>query len=168
MNKPATPRPSTAPATEARQARLLAIVVGGVFLALVIGFVSMVFFVRDETRLNAVGPIAAAPGAEQGGMVFHGTVNVWEVRGRMTVDAEREARFALDLRGPTSQPAPPTLQFDLSLDQPGTERPPIPLRHASAGPGSWVASAPLPEPGRWRLRLALPEISGVFEFEVER
>jgi len=168
LNKPATPQPAAAAGTEARQARLLALVVGGVFLALVIGFVSMVFFVRDETRLNAVGPIAAAPGAEQGGMVFLGTVNVWEVRGRMTVDAARVARFALELRGPTSQPAPPTLQFDLSLDKPGAGLAPLALRHENVGPGSWVASAPLPAPGRWRLRLALPEITGVFEFEVER
>lgn len=164
---PATPStPSSPPA--ARQARLIALVLGGLFLLLILGFIAMVFTVRDEARLNAVGPIAAAPGAERGGLVFHGTANIWEVRGRMTLDEQRQVRFSFDLIGPTAQPAPPALEVALSLDMPDRDRAPIPLPHTLTGPGGYAASALLPEPGRWRLRLQLPEITGLFEFEVDR
>ena len=47
-------------------------------------------------------------------MVFHGTANIWEVRGRLTQDAARQANFAIDLIGPTGQPAP----ADLALHAP--------------------------------------------------
>ncbi|MDG3065272.1 AAA family ATPase [Thauera mechernichensis] len=168
MASSSTPPSRSAGAPAARQARLVALIVGGLFLLLIVAFVAMVFTVRDEARLNAVGPIPPAPGAERGGLVFHGTANIWEVRGRMTLDAERQVSFSFDLIGPTAQPAPATLAFDLSLDMPDHDRAPIPLQHTLAGPGSYVAKAALPEPGRWRLRLQLPEITGLFEFEVDR
>lgn len=150
------------------QARLVALIVGAAFLILIGGFVAMVFFVQDEARLNAVGPIAAAPGAERGGLIFQGTANIWEVRGRMVIDAERRVRFGFDLVGPTGQPAPQSLDFYLELDK--VERddvPPLRLTHRITGPGSYIASADLPSEGRWRLRMMFEQITGVFEFDSE-
>lgn len=142
-------------------------IIGGLFLLLIGAFVGMIFFVHHEARLNAVGPIAAAPGAERGGVVFHGTANIWEVRGRLTQDAARQASVAIDLVGPTGQPAPADLALRLGLeraDDSGTARA---LDHRLIRPGSLVAtSAPL-EAGRWRLRITLPEIEAVQEFRVE-
>lgn len=171
MNQP-RPRPGAAtdaPPSEAatRQARLIAGVIGGVFLIMVIGFVSMVFFIQEEARLNAIGPIAASPGAEHGGLVFRGTANIWDVRGRMTLNNDRQVRFAFDLVGPTAHPAPPNLPFNLALDMPDSDMLPLPLSRARTGPGSYVATAMLPEPGRWRLRIEFEEITGVFEFDVD-
>ena len=169
-----TPPPGSAPpsghataAAGARGARLLVGLIGGVFLLLIAAFVGMIFLVHDEVRLNAVGPIAAAPGAERGGVVFHGTANIWEVRGRMTQDGARQVRFAIDLVGPTAQPAPAGLQLNLSLERADGSGTPIPLGHRLLRPGSLVAtSAPL-EAGQWRLRIALPEIEAVQAFRVE-
>lgn len=158
------PRSATA---EVRRARWVAVVFGGLFLLLIIGFVAMVFFIQSEARLNAIGPIAPAPGAERGGLVFTGTANVWEVRGRMTQGAGRQVQFSFDLIGPNGQPAPRSLELGLSLDMPGQDMPAVPLAHTLTGIGSYAASATLPQSGRWRLRMAFPEITGVFEFEVE-
>ena len=59
------PRPGsrTAAPPGARGARWLVGLVGGAFLLLIAAFVGMIFLAQDEIRLNAVGPIAAAPGA---------------------------------------------------------------------------------------------------------
>lgn len=147
-----------------RGVRMVAISVGALFLLLVAGFVAMVFFVQEEARLNAVGPIAPGPGAERGGLVFRGTANIWDVRGRMTLDAERRVRFELDLIGPTGQPAASTLDLRLVLDMPERELAPLYPRIARTGAGAYAASAALPQPGQWRLRIELPEITGVFLF----
>lgn len=168
MSRTVPPSPSPAAATSARQTRLLVAIIGGLFLLLVAGFVAMVVFVQDEVRLNAVGPVAAAPGAERGGLVFQGTLNIWEVHGRMMLDVERQATFELDLRGPTGQPALPDLAFALTLVGPDANLAPIELRHAAVGIGSYAASGRLPMPGRWQLRMALPEVTGVLEFSAER
>lgn len=171
MSQAAAPRPpgqdNSANTEAARGVRLVAIAIGTFFLLLTAGFVAMVFFVQDEARLNAVGPIAPGPGAERGGMVFRGTANIWDVRGRMTLDAERQVRFDLDLVGPTSQPAPSSLEFRLVLDMPEQTLAPLYPRIIRTGPGSYAASAPLPHAGQWRLRIELPEIAGVFLFMVE-
>jgi len=151
------------------QARLVALLVAGAFFLIVGTFVAMVFFAHDEARLNAVGPIAAAPGAERGGMVFRGTANIWEVHGRMVIDAERRVRFWVDLVAPNGQPAPRSLDFHLELDKLGrSDVPKIRLAHQLTAPGSYVASAALPSEGLWRLRIVFEEISGVFEFESAR
>ena len=163
------PRPGsrTAAPPGAPGARWLVGLVGGAFLLLIAAFVSMVFLAQDEVRLNAVGPIAAAPGAERGGVVFHGTANIWEVRGRLTQDDARQVSLAIDLVGPTAQPAPAGLQLSLSLERDDGTGTPIPLDHRLVRPGSRVAtSAPL-ETGQWRLRLTLPEIEALQEFSVE-
>ncbi|MDO9600084.1 MAG: AAA family ATPase [Azoarcus sp.] len=169
MNRPDTQgiREPAGATAEVRRARWVAVVFGGVFLVLIIGFVSMVFFIQSEARLNAVGPIAPAPGAERGGLVFKGTANVWEVRGRMTQGAERQVHFSFDLIGPNGQPAPRSLYLGLSLDRPGLDMPPIPLGHNHNGMGSYSASTTLPQTGRWRLRIEFIEITGLFEFDVE-
>ena len=154
-------------ASEARGARLLVGLIGGAFLLLIAAFVSMIFLAQGEVRLNAVGPIAAAPGAERGGVVFHGTANIWEVRGRLTQDDARQVSLAIDLVGPTAQPAPAGLQLSLSLERADGTGTPIPLDHRLVRPGSLVATiAPL-ETGQWRLRLTLPEIEALQEFSVE-
>ena len=150
------------------QARMVALLLAGAFLLLVSAFGAMVFFVQDEARLNAVGPIAAGPGAERGGLVFRGTANIWDVRGRMVIDAERNVHFAFDLVGPTAQPAPASLPFHLELDK--VERddlPPMRISHRLTGLGSYAASAALPSAGRWRLRMVFEGITGVFEFDVD-
>ena len=163
------PRPGsrTAAPPGAPGARWLVGLVGGAFLLLIAAFVSMVFLAQDEVRLNAVGPIAAAPGAERGGVVFHGTANIWEVRGRLTQDAARQANFAIDLVGPTGQPAPADLALRLSLEPADGAGSAQALAHRLVGPGSVVASSAPLETGRWRLRIALPEIEAVQEFRVE-
>ena len=163
------PRPGsrTAAPPGARGARWLVGLVGGAFLLLIAAFVGMIFLAQDEIRLNAVGPIAAAPGAERGGVVFHGTANIWEVRGRLTQDGARRALLAIDLVGPTSQPAPAGLPLRLELERVDGTGAAVALEHRLVRPGSLVAnSAPL-EPGPWRLRIALPEIEAVQEFSVE-
>ena len=163
------PRPGsrTAAPPGAPGARWLVGLVGGAFLLLIAAFVSMVFLAQDEVRLNAVGPIAAAPGAERGGVVFHGTANIWEVRGRLTQDAARQANFAIDLVGPTGQPAPADLALRLSLEPADGAGSAQALAHRLVGPGSLVASSTPLETGRWRLRITLPEIEAVQEFRVE-
>lgn len=162
-----SPSRQRAAASEARGARLLVGLIGGAFLLLIAAFVGMIFLAQDEVRLGAVGPVAAAPDAERGGVVFHGTANIWEVRGRLTQDSARRASLAIDLVGPTAQPAPPGLQVRLSLERTDGTGAPIALGHRLVRPGSLVAtSAPL-EAGQWRLRIALPEIEAVQEFSVE-
>lgn len=149
-----------------RQARLVAVIFGGIFLLLIVAFAAMVFFVQDEARLNPVGPIRAEPGADRGGLVFRGTANIWDVRGRMTQNGTREVSFSFDLIGPTAQPAPPSLDFALFLDMPNSDMPAIPVPHLITGMGSYAATVKLPVDGRWRLRMVFPEITGVFEFDV--
>lgn len=167
MTRSSRPAQQPSASAEVRGARVLVGIIGGVFLLLIAAFVGMIFFVHDEARLNAVGPIAAAPGAERGGVVFHGTANIWEVRGRLMQDDARQVRFAIDLVGPTGQPAPPELAVRLALERADVDGAVTPLAHRLLRPGSLTAtSAPL-DPGRWRLRIALPEIEAVQEFRVE-
>lgn len=171
MSGPDTRSPARAggPADKeaARGVRRVAIAVGTLFLLLVSGFLAMVFFVHEEARLSAVGPIAPGPGAERGGLVFRGTANIWEVRGRMTLDAQRQVRFGLELIGPTGQPAPASLDFRIELDMPDHDMTPLRPGVVRTGPGAYAASTALPHPGQWRLRIELPEITGVFLFDVD-
>lgn len=160
-------RDTAVSAPAVRQARTIAVVFGALFLLLILGFASMVFFVQNEARLNAIGPIAATPGAERGGLVFHGTANIWEVRGRMTLDARRQVRFEFDLVSPTGQAAPAGLDLRLMLDMPDRDNSTIAVAASHSLQGSRVATAILPEAGRWRLRMVFPEITGVFEFDVD-
>ena len=154
-------------AAEVRSARVLVGIIGGLFMLLIAAFVGMIFFVHHEARLNAVGPIAASPGAERGGVIFHGTANIWEVRGRMTQDAARQVSFAIDLVGPTGQPAPAELALSLALERADDTGTALPLGHRLVRPGSLVATSAALEVGRWRLRITLPEIEAVQEFRVE-
>ena len=167
MTRPVAPAGATDATSAARGARVLVGIIGGGFLLLIAAFVGMIFFVHHEARLNAVGPIAAAPGAERGGVVFHGTANIWEVRGRLTQDAARQANFAIDLIGPTGQPAPADLALRLALEHADGTGTAQALEHRLIGPGSLVASSAPLETGRWRLRITLPEIEAVQEFRVE-
>lgn len=162
-----TKSPSPASTAAVRQARIVAMVFGGVFLLLIAGFATMVFFVQSEARLNAIGPIAPAPGAERGGLVFRGTASTWDVRGQMTQNAERRVVFSFGVIGPGGQPAQPGLDFALALDMPGHDMAPIALPHSMTGIGNYIASATLPTAGKWRLKIMFPEITGVFEFDVE-
>ena len=167
MTRAATPIPQRAAHAQARSARVLVGVIGGLFLLLIAAFVGMIFFVHNETRLNAIGPIAAAPGAERGGVIFHGTANIWEVRGRLTEDAARQVSVAIDLVGPTGQPAPAELALSLGLERADDNGGARVLEHRLIRPGSLVATSPPLTAGRWRLRIALPEIEAVQEFRVE-
>lgn len=160
----ATKRPVTAAA--ATQARWIAAVIGTLSLLLIGAFLAMVLFVHDEVPLHAVGPVPPGPGAEHGGLVFQGTVNVWTVNGRVRLDAGRTARFELDFASTGGEPPRVGLPLVLKLDRPGRDIPPLHLRHSLVAPGSYVASAQLPESGRWRLRIELPNITGLFELDV--
>lgn len=151
----------------ARGVRVVAISLAAGFFLLIGAFVLMVFFVQDEARLNAVGPIAPAPGQERGGLVFAGTANIWEIRGRMTLDDTRQVRFDFDLTGPTGIPAPDTLEIAATLDMPEHDMAPIRVPIARGGSGAFATGAALPQPGKWRLRIELPEITGVFVFDVD-
>lgn len=170
MTSDRTGRAAQAPAKGedgGRGVRVVAVAIAAVFFLLIGSFILMVFFIQDEARLNAVGPIAPAPGLERGGLVFAGTANIWEVRGRMTIDERRHVRFAFDLVGPAGVPAPDTLAFDVALDMPEHDMPPLQLAVTRTGAGSYVAGAPLPRTGQWRLNIILPEITGVFVFDVD-
>jgi hypothetical protein len=159
--------PDGASDNAARRIRFVALAIGSAFLLLALAFVMMVVFIQDEARLQAVGPISAEPGAERGGVVFRGTVNIWEVSGRMTVDARRQVRFVFDLRGPTGQPAPASLDLAVALDMPAHEMSALRPALMPSGPGSFTAAATLPMRGQWRLRMEFPELTGVFLFDVD-
>ena len=159
-----TTRSPSSPASGARTTRWLVAIAGGLFLLLVAGFIAMVVFVKDEVKLNAIGPVGRGPGAERGGLVFQGTLNVWEIHGRMAIDAGNRAHFELDMRGPSGQPAPPDLDFSLALAPADGSRPAIPVPHKSDGFGSYAADAQLPAAGPWQLRVAFPGVTGVFGF----
>jgi hypothetical protein len=167
MTRTSAPGPEAAGTSGARSARVLVGIIGGLFLLLIAAFVGMIFFVQDEARLNAVGPIAAAPGAERGGVIFHGTANIWEVRGRLTQDAERQVSFAIDLVGPTGQPAPAELPLRLGLEPVEGGGPAVALDHRLIRSGSLVATSVPLETGRWRLRITMPEIGALQELRVE-
>ena len=78
--------------SSARQTRMIVLVIGVLSLALVGGLISMIFFAADEVPVAAVGPVPAGPGAERGGVVFKGTVGLWEINGRQTADASRRVQ----------------------------------------------------------------------------
>ncbi|MCC5794866.1 MAG: hypothetical protein JJT85_09040 [Chromatiales bacterium] len=158
---------SQSPAASARRARLFAAAAGLSMVGLVGAFVLMTIFIQEEVPLLAAGPVLPSEDFPRGGLVFVGAVNVWEVQGRLLRGEGREVTFALDLTGPTGQPAPTMLDFELSLLRPGYDKVQIPLPHRALGPGRFIASARLPEAGDWQLRLQLPDIAGVFSFEVE-
>jgi hypothetical protein len=153
-----------AAAAAARRARLTALTVGLAVLLLVGAFVLMVIFVQDEVPLNAAGPVSPTEGYDRGGLVFIGTINVWEVRGRMLEDSSGQVAFVFDLTGPSGQPAPDMLDMQLYLAAPGAEPPGQPLRWAALGSGRYTAGAQLPVAGRWEFRIAFPGIAGVFAF----
>lgn len=159
----------TSPDRATRSARFIALALGIPILLLIIALMSMAFISRDETRLNAVGPLPASPGLEQGGVRFTGTVHVWDVDGRIGANDAREIRLGLDLRGPDGQPPPPNLAFEMELVMPGHDMPPVPVRFERTGIGAYSGrSDSLPMPGRWSLRILFEQITGVLEFEVER
>lgn len=149
----------------ARATRILAIVLAAAFLLLIVAFMAMPFISQNDIRLNAVGPIARATGAERGGLVFHGTANIWEVRGQMTQDAADGVTFGFNLIGPTGQPPPPDLALGLSLERPEGDRPGMPLTVRQVGLGAYQTTGTLSESGRWRLRMAFPEVVAVFDFD---
>ncbi len=151
----------------ARSVRFTALAIAVPFLLLVIAFVVMAFIVRDEARLNPVGPVMPAPGAERGGLVFKGTANVWEVNGRMAIDAERRAHVSFNVRGPAGQPPSPDFPAQVALDMPEHTMEALRPTTSWVGPGAYVATAALPMDGRWRLRIEFPEITGVFLIDVD-
>lgn len=161
---PAKPAP---PPAAARQARVVALVIGGLSLALIGAFIAMIFFVHDEVPLHAVGPVPPGPGAERGGLVFQGTVNIWTVNGRVALDAERNARVAVALTTTSGEPAPATLPLGLAFDSADPEGPKLQMRQQLIAPGNYVANTQLPGAGHWRLRVELPEVTGILKLEVE-
>jgi hypothetical protein len=146
--------------------RIAAVVIAGFFLLLILAFMVMPFLKHDEARLNAIGPVAAGPGFERGGVMFSGTAGTWEVRGQMVVDAQRRVHFAFDLLSAAGQPAPATLLPKLALDRPERDTPALHPQVSREGPGSYAAMMPLPADGAWRLRIELPKIAAVFLFTV--
>ena len=150
---------------DARATRIVAIALAASFLLLIVAFVLMAFTAQGDIRLNAVGPVARATGAERGGLVFHGTANVWEVRGQMTQDAADGVTFAFNLIGPTGQPPPPELPVSLSLERPDGTEDGTPLALRQPGFGAYQATGILPASGPWRLRMSFPEVVAVFDFD---
>ncbi|MCB1900286.1 AAA family ATPase [Cognatazoarcus halotolerans] len=157
----------SSPAASARATRWMVAIAGGLLLLLVAGFIAMVVFVKDEVKLNAIGPVGRGPGAERGGLVFQGTLNVWEIHGRMAIDAGNRAHFELDMRGPSGQPAPPDLDFSLALAAADGSRPPLPMPHKAGGFGSYTADVQLPAAGPWQLRVAFPGVTGILGFAAD-
>lgn len=150
---------------DARATRIVAIALAASFLLLIVAFVLMAFTAQGDIRLNAVGPVARATGAERGGLVFHGTANIWEVRGQMTQNAADGVTFEFNLIGPTGQPPPPELPLSLTLERPDGSGSSIPLVLAQTGLGAYRSTGILPESGQWRLRMVFPEVVAVFDFD---
>jgi hypothetical protein len=153
-------------AAENNGARIAALAIGGAFLLLILAFVTMAFIVRDEARLNPIGPVAPGAGSERGGVVFSGAAGTWELRGQVAIDAQRSVHVAFDLVSPTGQPAPASLVPTIAFEQPDRETTPLTATASREAPGSYVATAPLPADGQWRLRIGLPEIAAVLVFDV--
>ena len=153
--------------SSARQIRMFVLVIGVLSLALVGGLISMVFLVSDEVTVPAVGPVPPGPGAERGGLVFKGTVGLWEINGRQTADASRRVRFAMELTGPSGQPPPPTLEMRWVLDLPDSGLPEISVTPSRVGSGRYTGTAQLPADGQWHLRIQTPVVTGRFKFYVD-
>lgn len=153
-------------AAEGNGARIAALAIAGAFLLLILAFVTMAFIDRDEARLNPIGPVATGAGSERGGVVFAGAAGTWELRGQVGIDAQRNVRVAFDLVSPTGQPAPASLVPTIAFDRPDSEMTPLAATASREAPGSYVATAPLPADGQWRLRIGLPEIAAVLVFDV--
>ena len=153
--------------SSARQTRMIVLVIGVVSLALIGGLISMIFFVADEVTVPAVGPVPPGPGAERGGLVFKGTVGLYEINGRQTADASRRVRFDMELTGPSGQPPPPTLEMRWVLDLPDSGLPEIPVVPSRVGTGRYTGIAQLPVDGQWRLRIQTPIVTGRFMFYVD-
>lgn len=150
-----------------RSTRLIALLIGLSFLALIAAFVVIAFNASDEVPLNAVGPVARSAGAEKGGVVFRGTANIWEVRGQLTQDADGRATVSLQLIGPTGQPPARSLALSASLQRPDQHDTAQPLALSPQGPGQFAGqSAPLAA-GPWQLRLHFPEVVARFSFTAE-
>lgn len=147
--------------------RIVALVLGLVFLALIAAFVAMALVTRDEVRLNAVGPLGPAPGLERGGVRFTGTIHVWEVIGGIGRDQARTARIDLNLRGPTAQPPEASLALTASLVRPDESATPLQVPLQRSGPGLYIGEAPLIADGAWQLRLSIPEVTGVLNFTLD-
>lgn len=161
--------PPTSPDRAARSSRLIALALGVPIILLLVALMTMGLVSRDETRLNAVGPVPASAGLEQGGVRFAGTVHTWEIDGRIGADDERRIHLGLNMRGPTAQPPPPDLAFEMTLEQVDGAAESVPVSFERTGTGSYSGrSASLPAPGRWSLRIAFEHVTGVLEFEVER
>lgn len=153
--------------SSARQTRMIVLVIGVLSLALVGGLISMIFFAADEVPVAAVGPVPAGPGAERGGVVFKGTVGLWEINGRQTADASRRVRFVMELTGPSGQRPPPTLEMRWVLDLPESGLPEIPVAPSRVGAGRYTGIVQLPVDGQWRLRIQTPNVTGRFMFYVD-
>ena len=150
-----------------RQTRMIVLVIGVLSLALVGGLISMIFFVADEVTVPAVGPFPAGPGAARGGLVFRGTVGLWEINGRQTADASRRVRFTMELTGRTGQPPSPTFDMRWVLDLPESGLPEIPVVPSPLGTGRYSGTAQLPVDGQWRLRIHTPKLTGRLMFYVD-
>ena len=150
-----------------RQIRIFALVIGVLSLALVGGLISMVFFVSDEVKVPAVGPVSPGPGAERGGLVFQGTVGLWQINGTQTTDASRRVRFDMQLAGGSGQPPPPDLRMRWVLDLPDSGLPQISITPSQVGPGRYTGTAQLPADGQWNLRIQTSVVTGRFRFYVD-
>ena len=153
--------------SSARQTRMIVLVIGVLSLALVGGLISMIFFAADEVPVAAVGPVPAGPGAERGGVVFKGTVGLWEINGRQTADTSRRVRFVMELTGPSGQRPPPTLEMRWVLDLPESGLPEIPVAPSRVGAGRYTGIVQLPVDGQWRLMIQTPNVTGRFIFYVD-
>lgn len=154
-------------ATSNNTPRVVALILGLIFFALIAAFVTMAMISRDEVRINAIGPLGKSPGVERGGVRFSGTLNVWEVVGSIGADSERVAHLNMFLRGPNGQPPDDGLQLTARLVQPEGGGDGIAAPLTRTGPGTYAGSAPLPADGPWLLRLAVPEVTGVLAFTVD-
>ncbi|MDX5446010.1 MAG: FixH family protein [Zoogloeaceae bacterium] len=147
--------------------RIVAVILALTFFALIGAFVTMAMISRDEVRLNAIGPLGPAAGVERGGVRFSGTVHVWEVVGSVGTDHEGNAQLSLNLRGPNGQPPDARLQLAAAFARPDSEAAPIEAPLRRVGQGVYEGRAALGGDGAWRLRLIVPEVTGVLAFTVD-
>ena len=161
------PASQTQSQNSSRQARFIALALGIPIFLLLIALMAMPFLAQEETPLQAVGPVPAEAGSEQGGVRFNGTIHVWDVVGRVALDAQRTAHVSFDLRGPDSHPPSGILDIPIEFQMPEHNMDTIRAQAEPVGVGAYATELDLPMPGTWLMRMEINDEIGVLRLQVD-
>ncbi|MCG6657450.1 hypothetical protein HOP52_06685 [Halomonas campisalis] len=156
--------PCTAPDPATRSARRIALGLGIPIVLVLAVLIAMPFMAGNETTLQVDGHIPAEPGTEQGGVHFSGTVHQWAVSGSLAIEADRQARLSFRLRGPDGSPPRQTMRVPITFTMPGHDMQ-TEVTARQTGPDSFRASAELPMPGAWQMRMTFSDVTGILSFD---